>query len=147
MSLLQRADPAISSRSPGRRWLPFVGTTLAAAAAVGTVATLDPNRPGHYPTCPFLFVTGLWCPGCGTMRAVHDLAHLDLAGALARNPLTVVLVPVLVYAWVAWGARLAGRDLPRVSRVPAAVIWGFLVVVVTYAVLRNVPGWTWLSPA
>ena len=33
------------------------------AAAVGYVAAVDPNESGHYPTCPFLAVTGLLLPG------------------------------------------------------------------------------------
>jgi hypothetical protein len=40
-----------------RRWSPW--TVLAGVAAVaGYVAAIDPNRPGHYPTCPFLALTG-----------------------------------------------------------------------------------------
>jgi hypothetical protein len=27
---------------------------LGAIAATAVVATIDPNEPGHYPTCPFL---------------------------------------------------------------------------------------------
>ena len=52
-----------------RRWLGGV------AVALATLATVDPNQPGHYPTCPFLATTGFYCPGCGALRAVHDLLH------------------------------------------------------------------------
>jgi hypothetical protein len=31
--------------------------------------------------------------------------------------------------------------------VPAPVLWGVLVVVLAFGVLRNLPGWSWLSPA
>lgn len=140
-----RTAPTGPARPAGER-LAFAGVTAAGAIGVGLLATLDPNRPGHYPTCPFLFLTGLWCPGCGSLRVVHDLAHLDLLGALDRNPLTVLLVPVLAYAWVGWLLRLLGHRAPPVSRAPAAAVWGLLVVVVAFWVLRNVPGWTWLSP-
>lgn len=141
------ATPPQTGASPARDRLAFAGVTAAGALGVGVLATLDPNRPGHYPTCPFLFLTGLWCPGCGSLRVVHDLAHLDLLGALDRNPLTVLLMPVVAYAWVGWLLRLTGRTVPRVGRAPAAVVWGFLALVLTFWVLRNMPGWTWLSPA
>ena len=64
---------------------------VAAAAALGTayVASVDPNQPGHYPLCPTYALAGIYCPGCGMLRATHDLAHLDVAGAFARNPLSV----------------------------------------------------------
>ena len=54
--------------------LPLV---VAASALIGRayVANVDPNVAGHYPTCPILAVTGWYCPGCGTLRAVHALAQ------------------------------------------------------------------------
>jgi hypothetical protein len=111
------------------------------------LARVDPNESGHYPTCPFLAVTGLYCPGCGTLRAVHDALHGDVAGALARNPLAVVAAPFLVLAWVCWGLRLLGYAAPHPSRLPAAWIWTLLGGVVVYGVLRNLPGFDFLSPA
>ena len=45
------------------------GLALAATAYVGLV---DPNESGHYPTCPFLALTGRFCPGCGSLRAARN---------------------------------------------------------------------------
>ena len=42
---------------------------VAADDGDGVVAVLDPNEPGHYPTCPFLRLTGLGVPGCGSLAA------------------------------------------------------------------------------
>ncbi|WP_230209004.1 DUF2752 domain-containing protein [Nostocoides sp. HKS02] len=119
---------------------------LAGACAVGVVAVVDPNQPGHYPTCPFLALTGLYCPGCGSLRAVHDLAHGDLTGALARNPLAVIAVAALVAGYLAWTRRL-WRGQPRTWAAPPWLLYGLLGMVIAFWVLRNVPGWTWLSPA
>lgn len=121
--------------------------TGAAVVAASTLYVLDPNRPGHYPTCPFLAVTGLYCPGCGSLRATHDLLHGDLAGALARNPLAVLAVPYLLLAFVTFVLRATGRPAPRSTSLPAWVIWTLLVVVLAYTVLRNLPGFSVLSPA
>ncbi|SDP44823.1 Protein of unknown function [Pedococcus dokdonensis] len=122
---------------------------LAATATVAvmtTVALVDPNQPGHYPTCPFLALSGYYCPGCGTLRGLHDLAHGDLAGALARNPLMVLAAGGLLVAFVLWSRRLwLGRPRTRVA--PAALLYGLLALVLAFWVLRNVPGWNWLSPA
>lgn len=125
----------------------FAGTTAAALGAAGVLASVDPNQPGHYPTCPFLAVTGLYCPGCGSLRAVHALTGGDVVTAWERNPLAVVLLPVVLVAWVAWGLRLAGRDAWHPTLVPARWVYALLVAVLGYWVLRNVPGWTFLSPA
>ena len=86
-------------------------------------------------------------PGCGALRAMHDLLHGDLAGALARNPLTVLAVPYLVLAFVTWLLRRSGRPAPRSTSLPPWTIWLLLAVVVAFGVLRNLPGWAWLSPA
>lgn len=125
----------------------FAGTTVAAVAAAGVLARVDPNQPGHYPTCPFLAVSGLYCPGCGSLRAVHALTGGDVVTAWERNPLAVVFLPLVVVAWGAWGLRLSGRDAWHPTRIPAGWVYALLVVVLSYWVLRNVPGWTFLSPA
>ena len=114
--------------------------------SAAVVAAVDPNVAGHYPTCPFLAITGWYCPGCGALRAVHALAHGDLVTALARNPFAVVAIGYLVVAWVIWLDRTA-RGRPRRWLAPPWVLYAVLAAVVTFGVLRNVPGWTWLSPA
>lgn len=130
----------------------------AVAAATGYLALVDPNQPGHYLTCPVLAATGLYCAGCGGLRAVHDLAHLDLAGAWAMNPLLVLAAPFAVWAWARWlrrslapaaagvreraGARAAVSD-----RRNALLAWGVLAAVVGFSVLRNLPALApWLAP-
>jgi hypothetical protein len=122
-----------------------VATAVLAAAAVGYLAAVDPNEPGHYPGCPFLAITGWYCPGCGSLRAVHALAHGHLGEALARNPLTVLTLPVLAWCWATWTWRLVtGRR--RETALPAWVIWGWLGVVLAFWLVRNLPGFGWLSP-
>jgi hypothetical protein len=116
-----------------------------AAAALAWVGTVDPNEPGHYPTCPFLAVTGWFCPGCGSLRALHALVHGDLRSALARNPLMVITVPALALWWAAWLVR-AVRQRSRRWAAPAWSIWALLVVVLVFAVARNVPGAELLAP-
>ena len=125
----------------------MTAVTGAGLAAGALLFAVDPNQPGHYPACPFLAATGWYCPGCGALRALHDLAHGDLAGALARNPMTLLAVPYIVLAWVTWILRITGRPAPRSTSLPPWTIWLTLAVVVAFGVLRNVPGWTWLSPA
>jgi hypothetical protein len=120
---------------------------VAALVVVGTayVAAVDPNEAGHYPTCPFLYLTGYACPGCGTLRAVHDLATGHPVEALQRNPLAVLLIPVAVLALLAWVRRAAlGRR--RRWDLPVWLPWAFLALTVAFGVLRNLPEIGWLGP-
>lgn len=148
MALDEVVSPRPSAeRSPGfvSRVAGPVASAVGALAAVALVGAVDPSEPGHYPTCPFLAVTGLFCPGCGSLRAIHALAHGDVRGALARNPLMVVTVPALLIWWAAWLAR-AVRATPRRRLAPAWMIWALLAVVVAFAVTRNLPGAEFLAP-
>jgi hypothetical protein len=131
------------------RRLPAVAAPLATlagtATALTTLALRNPEQPGHYPVCPFHAMTGLWCPGCGSLRALHALTHGDLATAVQRNALAVAVLPFLIGAWVAWFGRALGR--PRTSRVaPPAVLWSLVTLIVAFGVARNLPATSWLAP-
>ncbi len=108
--------------------------TLAASAAL---AVRSPHLPGSYGFCPLRAVTGAYCPGCGALRAVHDLLQGDLAGAWDMNPLLVVAAPVALVLWARWvWLAWRGRPVPLVST-RAAI--GLGVVLALFAVARNLP--------
>ena len=129
-----------------RRLGPPALVAAGALAAVGLVGLVDPGEPGRYPTCPFLAATGAYCPGCGSLRALHALAHGRVGEAVGLNALLVLLaVPVLVGIWAAWLRRsAAGR--PRASLAPPGPLWAFLAAVVAFAVVRNLPVGAPLAP-
>lgn len=117
----------------------------AAVAALAYVGAVDPERPGHYPGCPFLLVTGWYCPGCGSLRALHALTHGDLTTAVERNPLAVCAAGVLPWVWLQWLRHSwSGRLTPAV--VPGSVVWGVVATVCLFGVLRNLPVLTVLAP-
>ena len=45
---------------------------------------------------------GVYCPGCGGLRAVNDLTNGDLGAAASSNLLLVVLLPVAVLWLLRW---------------------------------------------
>src|SRR4051812_28285915 len=86
------------------------GVLVLAGVVVGYVAVIDPNQGGNYPTCPFLSLTGCQCPGCGSLRTIHALAHGDMREALGLNLFAVAMLPVLAFFWGRWTvARARGR--------------------------------------
>jgi hypothetical protein len=117
-----------------------------AAAAVTYVAAVDPNEPGHYPLCPFLYATGYYCPGCGTLRMINAAAHGHLGAAFGRNPLAFTILPVLAYLWVRWTVcRARERQTSSVLFRPQAV-WAFMVVAGIFWLVRNLPFGHALAP-
>jgi hypothetical protein len=126
---------AVDLRPAPMRW----GAALSAAslaALCGYVTAVDPNRPGHYPTCPVYALTGLYCPGCGGLRAVHDLFTGDLVGALHCNVLLMLFLPVAFALWLR--TAVGNRPVPALPR-PAGI--GLVVLLGVWVVARNLPYW------
>ncbi|GMA31126.1 DUF2752 domain-containing protein [Litorihabitans aurantiacus] len=140
------ADGDAATGGPARRLVPVIGTATLAVAGLVLLVLRDPRTPGLYPTCPVLALTGLACPGCGSMRALASLGHGDVATAWAYNPLALVAVALLVGFWVAWAVRaVRGRARSRPAR-PWVLLTG-AALVVGYAVARNLPALApWLGP-
>ncbi|WP_233515367.1 DUF2752 domain-containing protein [Marinitenerispora sediminis] len=118
----------------------------AGLAAAALVHFVDPHEPGHYPTCPWLALTGTYCPGCGTMRCVNALTNLDIAGAAQMNILTLAMVPIMGVAYLRW----LYRSLRPSARPPRPIhpfwLWTLLVVILAFWVLRNLPFAAFLAP-
>lgn len=129
-----------------RRGAVPLAVAAAAAAAAAVLVLRTPYAPLSYGYCPSLLLLGLSCPGCGGLRATHDLITGDLAGAWSANPLWTVAAPLLVVAWAVWSVRRVRGLPPRPA--PVRLPWAVLVVVVAFAVLRNVPALVpYLGPA
>ncbi|MCT2594365.1 DUF2752 domain-containing protein [Streptomyces sp. N2-109] len=116
-----------------------VGALAAVGAAFAVVGTLDPNEPGHYPTCPFLYLTGLDCPGCGGLRTAHAVAHGDLGTALSVNVLAVAAFVAFAVYWIVWVLRaLRHRPMNGLTLRPS-YWWPIGVLVLGFTVVRNLP--------
>jgi len=120
------------------RW--FIVAMLGAIAAAAVVLRIfDPATAGLFPPCPVRYLTGWYCPGCGSLRAIHQLLHGNLQAAWALNPLTVVLLPFLAYGLASHALyEIRGRGLPGVF-LSARFIQGLGVVILLFGVLRNLP--------
>ena len=131
LALEERLDDRVVTAAP-----------IAGAAAVLTaLAVRDPNVPGSWGACPFHAVTGLWCPGCGALRGLHHLVHLDVAATVASNALLLPGLFVLAWAWLAWSSRRLGRTRPF-ARLPDTPWFATscAVAVLVFTVARNLPG-------
>ena len=145
------AGPLLS-RSEQRSRLVRLRGPLVLGGLVG-LATLalhlrDPHQTGSWGYCPWLALTGFYCPGCGGLRAVNDLGNGDLVGAASSNIVFVAAVPLLLFLWVRWLQRSwsgAERTAMSSSR-SGALIAVFTVVMVVFGVVRNLPAGSWLAP-
>lgn len=83
--------------------------------------------------------------GSAGRRGIASFAVFT-AGSVAAM-VALAAVPFVVFAWVCWGLRLAGFDAPHATRLSARWVWLLLGAILAHWALRNVPDWTWLSPA
>ena len=132
----------------GARSTAFACFCLLAASAGGLVLFFfNPVNYAFYPFCTFYRTTGLLCPGCGSLRALHHLLHGHLAEALRFNLLLVLSVPlVMLYAQRLVLQRWGGETRPFVIR--PVWLWCGLAVTILFGVLRNLPFayLAWLAP-
>lgn len=128
-----------------------LAATLVAAAIV--ILRLGPTGGILLPPCPFKVLTGLACPGCGSVRAMHQLLHGNLVAALDLNPLAVLLLPLVAWQLATmvvsalWGVGLSSRGFrgrglrgralwsPLETRWSAGIVLG---AAVSFWILRNV---------
>ncbi len=117
------------------------------AAVVAALVVRDPHVPGSWGNCVFLQLTGLYCPGCGGLRAVNELAHLDVVAALSSNVFAVVLAALTALIWAAWArSQVTGRPVAWerwITPLNAYLLLGSMGV---FSVLRNTPLLASLTP-
>ena len=92
-----------------------------------------------YPVCVLTKITGLYCPGCGTMRAFRSLAAFDFESAFLYNPfLFLIVIPLFIYMSVIYMMRaISGKQIPSLlssHRVALSV----LALIIGIFIFRNI---------
>jgi hypothetical protein len=137
--------PVAQATARARMRGPVLGAGGAAVAALA-LRLRDPHVSHSWGVCPLYAATGIYCPGCGSLRAVNDLAHGHLAAAASSNLLFVALIPVMGLLYARWTiGAWRGDSASLLPAIPRAAGIGLVLLVVAFVVARNVPG-SWLAP-
>ena len=127
----------------GVRWVLFL---LSLPAAAVLLAVYEAGG-GTGLVCPFYRLTGLYCPGCGSGRAVRALLAGELWESFRYHPLLWLLGPPaivcvireylrMLFPRLGWKPLILGK---RLEIACAILIFGFWL-------LRNLPGFSFLAP-
>lgn len=140
-------EPPVGTRSRLRRHQAPVLVAGGLLSASVLLHLRDPHLSGSWGLCPWLLLTGTFCPGCGGLRAVNDLTHGDVTAAASSNLLLVASLPLLAGWWarsvvLRWRG-VVGRVDGRLA-VPVSALCGLAAV--GFWVLRNTTAGEWLAP-
>ena len=140
-------SPPVDTRP---RWKRLQPPVLLAAGLLGLSVLLhlrDPHQSGSWGYCPWLMLTGTYCPGCGGLRAVNDLTDGDVVGAASSNLLFIASLPLIA---AMWGRSVVGRWRGVTRRLdPQKTLTyavAFLLLALVFAIVRNLPFGAWLAP-
>ena len=99
---------------------------------------LNPDQHSIFPRCIFNSVTGYYCPGCGSQRAIHDLLHLNIAGVVSHNILFIPAFLLIFYHYLAPVVnRIFTWKLPNIFYYKSTP-WIIFGIVILFWILRNI---------
>jgi hypothetical protein len=137
------APPEIRS-APSHLGTAIVFVVLVAALAL-VLYRFDPLQHQFYPRCLFHVATGLDCPGCGGLRATHQLLHGNIRAAFQFNPLLTCVAPLVPIGSLLWWLNRR-RNIPLLANLKTIpLVWCIAGIVIAFGVLRNLPWRVWLG--
>ena len=97
--------------------------------------------------CLFYAYTGLYCPGCGSGRAVYALFHGKPQEVASNNILLIILgipcIAILLHEYL----RIVIPALAlRPVKISQRMLKAIVVMIVAFWVLRNIPAFSFLAP-
>lgn len=133
------AAPVIDAVVRARRfWWVKLGLSGLSATLLGLLFFFNPSQHSFYPFCAFHRMTGMQCPGCGGLRAVHHFLHGEVITAFRYNQLVVLAIPVVTFLLAQrWWRGPQAQNNPR--RVQACWAWLAFALLLGFWIVRNLP--------
>lgn len=118
--------------------LPLVMALALGLVIAALLYVFNPADGGFYPVCAFHQATGWLCPGCGGLRAMHQLLHGHVPAAFYLNPALVCGLPFVAVIAVKWiSLELKGEPVPLTLK--PIWLWTGFAVLLLFTILRNLP--------
>ena len=117
----------------------FIGLGALLLIAIITVYfTYNPSQYSIFPKCPFYSFTNLYCPGCGSQRAIHQILNGNIVSGLNHNILIILLALVLSCdGTIIIINKVLNKKFKNILHKPVTT-YSILILVIIFWVLRNI---------
>jgi len=101
--------------------------------------TYHPGEVTFFPSCPFYYLTGLKCAGCGSQRALHCLLNFNIAEAIHFNIFMVISIPYLIVASILELIKHISKKLSNIRNIVLGqiAVKSFLTLIILFWIIRN----------
>lgn len=98
---------------------------------------------GIYIPCIFYERTGFVCPGCGISHLCSDLLSFQFQRAFFQNVgISIIIIIYILWCILRYGFRLSWCN----QKNEHYLMLFFIIFLIGYGILRNLPGFEWLLP-
>ena len=97
----------------------------------------DPADSGLFPPCLFREITGYQCPGCGALRALHQMFNGHILAAASYNSLVFAALPF--FFWILLSGAISSErtmHLANIFNSRKTIGWAILSLVI-FGIIRN----------
>lgn len=99
---------------------------------------LNPSEYDLFPKCPFYSFTGIYCAGCGSQRAIHQIVNGNIITGIQHNYLLVLVFGVLSYKTIIYFLnKIYTKTFSDIFHKPIATKI-ILILVLLFWMLRNI---------
>ncbi len=120
---------------------PSIKVTLILIGTILFVYIYKNFSPNQYlfPKCPVHSFTGLYCPGCGSQRAIHSFLNLNFKDVFSYNPLVGIILSAIVIDILLFTLNIKRFRLYtflKTNRYSSLIV---LYTVILFTIFRNIP--------
>lgn len=117
----------------------YIALFVVGTALILVYVFVNPSEVDFLPKCPFYFFTGLYCPGCGSQRATHQLLNFNFIGVFQQNLMFVVGLFIISYHLIITGINnFFNKNIYNFIYHPKTP-YLLLFFIIGFWVLRNIP--------
>ena len=100
---------------------------------------INPSDVDFLPKCPLYVTTGIYCPGCGSQRATHQLLNFNILGVIQQNVLFLFAIILIGYHSIVVGLNhFLNKKIYNYIYHPKLPI-AILLFIFVFWIVRNIP--------